>query len=134
MDKNTKITLEALLARKEQAIAAKKKPQTRDLYVKSLDGVITVREPSRTEVSDARQEEDAMLVDRYLVYECIVSPNLRDKELLMAYGCAGEPDRILDYILKMGEITQISQELMKMAGYDENVRQVEKEEIGQVKN
>ena len=46
MNKNTKLTLAELLRRKEQMLESKETKKTLDLYVKSIDAVITVEEPS----------------------------------------------------------------------------------------
>ena len=42
MNKATKLTLAELLRRKEQMIASKKIKKTMDLYIKSIDSVITI--------------------------------------------------------------------------------------------
>ena len=45
MSNKTKMTLAELMRRKEQMLAAKKTKKTRDLYVSSIDSVITIEEP-----------------------------------------------------------------------------------------
>ena len=42
MNKHTKITLQELIRRKEQMLESKAKPKTGTLYIKSLDGTITI--------------------------------------------------------------------------------------------
>ena len=123
MDKATKITLDTLLARKEQAIEDKRKNSTGELYVQSLDGTITVKPPTRAILSDARETDDDSLADRYLVYQCVVEPNLKDKKLQDAYGC-GEPDEIVDKIFELGEISKIADKCVNMAGFGNSVKTV----------
>ena len=45
MTKNTKITLQELIRRKEQMLESKSKPKTGTLYIKSLDGTNYHRKP-----------------------------------------------------------------------------------------
>ena len=54
--------------------------------------------------------------DKYMCYECIKEPNLKDKELQEAFGCSSPMD-IVEVIFKAGEIPQIAIECMKLAGY-----------------
>ena len=46
MNKTTKITLQELIRRKEQMLESKAKPKTGTLYIKSLDGTITIEGPT----------------------------------------------------------------------------------------
>lgn len=57
MDKNTKLTLAELLRRKEQMLEAKKIKKTVDLYVKSIDSVITIEEQDGALCRDANDME-----------------------------------------------------------------------------
>lgn len=132
MSDNTKVTLDALMKRKEQAKQANKKYETEELYIPSLDGYITIREPSVDICSDATKMDDGYESNRYLVYECVVEPNLHDKALQEAYGIVG--DEIVDRVFKFGETTQIAQECMKLAGFDGNVKAIAREEIENTKN
>lgn len=133
MDKNTKITLEMLMKRKEQSAAAKHKPKTTDLYIESLGGVITIREPDRGIISDSSAADDETLADRYLIYQCVISPNLHDPDLIAAYGCKGEPDAIVDKIIAIGEQNKVAQECLKLAGFNNKV-EVVKAEVKDLKN
>ena len=120
-EKMTKLTLKDLIAKKEQVLNGKKK--TRDLYIKSLDGVITIEKPSIETIVDATRIDSGVESDKYLVYNCIVEPNLRDKELQKAYGCI-EPTDILK-IFEDGEISSIAKECMGFAGYSDSVSVVD---------
>ena len=105
------------------ALADRKKSRQREqkhLYVKSLDGIITVEKPDRALCVDALDMEDG---DAYLVLECVVEPNLKESELLQAYGCV-EPLEVVEKIFDPGEISLISQELVKMAGYGDDIVKV----------
>ena len=115
MNKNTKLTLAELLRRKEQMLESKKTKKTLDLYVKSIDAVITISEPDGALCRDANDME-AGEGDKYLCYECIIEPNLKSKEVQDAFGCTVPMD-VVDIIFAPGEIPQIAIECMKLAGY-----------------
>ena len=115
MNKNTKLTLAELLRRKEQMLESKKTKKTLDLYVKSIDAVIIVAEPDGALCRDANDMEPGE-GDKYMCYECIVEPNLKDSEVQKQFGCTNPMD-IVDVIFAPGEIPQIAIECMKLAGY-----------------
>ena len=115
MNKATKLTLAELLRRKEQMIASKKIKKTMDLYIKSIDSVITIEEPDGALCRDANDME-AGEGDKYMCYECIKEPDIKSKEVQDAFGCAGPMD-IVEIIFAPGEIPQIAIECMKLAGY-----------------
>lgn len=117
----TKLTLKDLIAKKEQVLNSKNK--TRNLYIKSLDGVITIEKPSIDLIIDASKIDEGAESDKYLVYNCIVEPNIKDKELQKAYECV-EPTEILK-IFEDGEISTIAKECMDLAGYNGSVSVVE---------
>ena len=76
MNKATKLTLAELLRRKEQMIASKKIKKTMDLYIKSIDSVITIEEPDGALCRDANDME-AGEGDKYMCYECIKEPDIK---------------------------------------------------------
>ncbi|MBQ2663910.1 MAG: phage portal protein [Clostridia bacterium] len=115
MKKDTKLTLQELMRRKEQMLEAKKTKKTLDLYVKSIDAVITIEEPDGALCRDANDME-AGEGDKYMCYECIKEPNLKSKEVQDGFGCK-EPMDIVDIVFAPGEIPQIAIECMKLAGY-----------------
>lgn len=122
-EKYTKVTLASLVAKAEQRLADKKKSKTAEIYVKSLDGVITVREPSAELMSDVVKMEDTG--NAYLLYQCCVEPNLKDSELQEAYACT-VPTDIVDILFLPGEVASLSLEIAKLAGYgDGNVTPVD---------
>lgn len=120
-EQNKRLTLKDLMAKQEQL--ANKKKKSLNLFVKSLDGVITIEQPDTVTIIDASKIDEGFESDKYLVYNCIVEPNLKDKDLLKAYGCV-EPTEILK-IFDDGEISSIARECMNLAGYNSSVRVVE---------
>lgn len=120
--KNTLITLTELIARKEQVLAAKNNAKKANIYVKSLDGEITVQAPSKALTAEAVEMSEGG--DEHLVYECVVEPDLHSEELQKAYGCT-YPEEIVGMIFAPGEITPIALECMKLAGYVDGVKFVE---------
>ena len=120
MNKNTKITLAELMARKEQMLENRKTPVKQTLYIKSLDGTITIEAPTAALARDAQETENG---DAYMVYSCVVEPCLKSKELQTAFGCV-EPMEIVDKVFAPGEIPQIAVECLKLAGYIDGVKAV----------
>ena len=121
MTKNTKITLQELIRRKEQMLESKAKPKTGTLYIKSLDGTITIEGPT---ASLAKESQDMENGDAYIVYSCVVDPCLKSKELQEAFGCA-DPMEIVDMVFEPGEIPLIAVECLKLAGYIDGVKAVD---------
>ena len=120
MNKNTKITLQELIRRKEQMLESKKKPKTAELYIKSLDGTITIESPTSALARDAQEMDNG---DAYMVYSCVVEPCLKSKELQTEFGCV-DPMEIVEKIFDTGEIPQIAVECLKLAGYVDGVKVV----------
>ena len=121
MNKNTKITLAELIRRKEQMLESKKKPKTATLYIKSLDGTITIESPTADLARDAQDMDNG---DAYMVYSCVTDPCLKSKELQTAFECV-EPMEIVENIFAPGEIPQIAVECLKLAGYVDGVKAVD---------
>jgi hypothetical protein len=103
-------------------LAAKKKKETEDIYIPSLDATITIEEPDGTLVRDANEME-AGEGDKYLCYECIIEPRLKAKDVQDAFGC-NVPMDICDILFKPGEIPQIAVAIMKLAGYGGGVEAI----------
>lgn len=117
-----KVTLEELLARAAKAKSAKK--ETRELYVKSLGGTITIEKPDRTVCLEALDMENSEEADEYIVYNCVVNPPLKDKALQEAYGVVA-PMEIVVKVFEPGEISAISKECLVLAGYIDSVKVVD---------
>ena len=121
MNSQTKITLQKLLRRKEQMLEAKKTPKTAALYIKSLDGTITIEGATSALAKDAQEMENG---DIYLVYQCVTDPCLKAKELQEGFGCI-EPMEIVEKLFDPGEIPQISVECLRLSGYIDGVKAVD---------
>ena len=107
-EKHTRLTLDEMIRRSEQVKEAKNKNKTKELYVESLDGTITITKPTRNQVNDAmNMDASSGESDAYLVYECVTEPPLKNKQLQQAYGCQ-DPLDILDKIFEPGEVLNIS--------------------------
>lgn len=121
-----KITIADLLAKKEQL--KNKKPKTQTLYVESLGGEIVIQEPDDSIAIEAlemtQDDEQKDLADPYLVYNCVIEPNLKDPTLQSEFGCA-EPTDIPKIVFKSGEIATIGGFALKLAGYGSGVRAVD---------
>ena len=122
MNKRTKLTLAELLRRKEQMLADKKVKKTKDLYIKSIDAIITITEPAAALCRDANDMEPGE-GDKYMCYECIKEPDIKSKEVQEAFECASPMD-VVELIFAPGEIPQIAIECMKLAGYMGGVEEV----------
>lgn len=114
-----KITVTDLLKEKEKYQV--KSDLREDVYIERLNGHITIQKPERSLVleaismdDDQEQKENA---DPFFVYNIVVDPNLKDQELLSAYGCV-EPLDIVTKLFEPGEIVQIAQIGMGLAGYN----------------
>ncbi len=116
-----KLTLQELIAKKEQ-IQDTKTNKTKDLYISSLDGSITIQKPDKQLCLDALEMDQQG--DTYLVYHCVVQPNVKDKKLLQAFGCT-EPIEIVEKLFEIGEISAIAKECITLAGYGDSVTVVE---------
>lgn len=118
-----KITLVELIKNKDKYRADKE--YTENVYVERLGGEITIKKPSRSlclEAIDLATDESLQgKSDVHVVYNCCVEPNLKDKELQLAYGCK-EPDEIVEKIFTPGEISQLSKVSFEMAGFGDGVK------------
>ena len=55
--------------------------------------------------------------EEYLIINSVVEPDLKDSQLLKAYGCV-EPTDIVRKLFDAGEIVALSRTIMRMAGYN----------------
>jgi hypothetical protein len=121
-----KLTIKDLLAQKAQL--KQKKQRTQTLYVESLDAEIVIQEPSRALALEALEmAQDDMQSDKadpYLVYQCVVEPNLKDPQLQKEFGCV-EPTDIVSMIFRSGEIGAISGHALQLAGFGQGVKKVD---------
>ena len=126
MTTTKKLTLADLIKDKEKI--QPKDNLTQELLVDRLGASVTIRRAElslvldTTELANDKQFEGNS--DEFFVYNIIVEPNLKDKELQKAYGCA-EPTDIVSKVFEVGEITSIAQAGMKLAGYHAGVTVVD---------
>ncbi|MDF2546146.1 MAG: hypothetical protein K0R93_1044 [Anaerosolibacter sp.] len=116
-----RVTLDELIKR---ALNKGNEPATKQLYVQSLEGVIVIEKPSKDLCLDALSEDDEGAADRHLVYNCVIEPNLKNPDLIKAYGL-DRPIEIVDKIFEPGEVAAISKECLAFAGYIDSVKVVE---------
>ena len=122
MSKN--ITIKDLLARKEQL--KNKKPERVTLFVESLDGNITIEQPTGEfciETQEMAQLEGSAKADIHAVYNCMVEPNLKDPQLQKEFGCATGHE-LVELLFKPGEIQAISGYCLEVAGYGNGLKKV----------
>lgn len=123
-----KITIAQLLEQKEKL--KNKEPKRQTLFVASLGGEIVIQEPERGLALEALQmtqdSEKEDMADPYLVYHCVIEPNLKDPALQTEFGCT-EPMDIVEMIFRPGEVAAIGGHAMKLAGFATGVRAIDDE-------
>lgn len=116
-----KLTLKELIDKKDKFAGAKK--ETKEIYVEKLDATVTIERPERSLIIESiEMGNDGG--DNFLVYNCIVEPDLKDTELQKAYGCV-EPTDIVDKIFDLGSVKGIAEQALSMAGADSKVSVVD---------
>jgi hypothetical protein len=101
-----------------------RKLQREEFYIESLDGNVLAEELPAEVIEDASDLENT---NEAIIYESIIEPNLKDKELQKALGC-DSPDDVVKIIFKPGEINALSKEIVKLSGYGgESVKKVKDE-------
>jgi hypothetical protein len=115
----SKITLEDLIKRSTEIKTRQRK--TQEIYVESLGGTITVQEPDEEVISIVLRMEEGQQ-EAYSVYECCISPNLKDQQLRDTYGCV-EPYEIASKLFKPMELKKISRLLVELS--DSKVHKVD---------
>lgn len=113
---------------KKKDLINQRKDKLTDISVGDM-GVFSFRIPTLEDISNAEAFRNGEMQDEYLILACCKEPNLRDKELLDAYGVV-EPIEIVHKLFMIGEIKMIAVELLKTAGYSEEQVKV----ISDIKN
>ncbi len=119
------VSIKELIAKKEE-ISQNKKAQ---YDIETSIGTLTVKKPSQSFISEMLALKDKQ--DEYLIVNMTVEPDLKDTQLLKAYGCM-EPTDIIGKLFDGGEVVAISKAIMKTAGYQSEDLQVKLHET--VKN
>lgn len=117
-----KLTVQELIKRKSEIKDKKANKPKQQLYIKSLDGYITIEQPSQSLVLDALEMDEEG--DKFLVYECVIEPKLKSTELHSEFGVKHNPIKITQMIFEAGEIAQIAQKCLELAGYGDTVEVV----------
>ncbi len=111
------VTVAELIAQRDQI--KNKRKETYDLDTSI--GTITVRQPSLKLIEEVMKiEGGGRQTDIELIYESVIEPNLKDKELQKAYGCVA-PSDIVPLLFKTGEIGSIASAIMRCAGYGKSI-------------
>ena len=116
------VSIEELINEKE-AITARKK---RRYDIETSAGTFVIKVPSKSLMAETTGLDEGN--DEYLIYNSVVEPDLSDKKLQQAYNCA-EPTDIVGKLLDAGEITAVSKQIMKCAGYGKEIKAELHEEI-----
>src|SRR5690625_2672728 len=118
-----KLTLNDLIKEKEKYQV--KDDVTEELFIPRLDATITIRKPERSLCLESIQmgQQDDKEGDVFLVYNTVVEPDLKDKELQQAFGCV-DPTEVVLNLFESGEIVNIAQSALDLAGYSDSVKKV----------
>lgn len=121
-----KITITDVIARKDE-IKDKQKGVVK-LYVKSLDGYVTLTKPNKSLYADSIEGNTPIEANIHLVYNSMIEPNLKDKEAQKAFG-VHTPKDLLQMIFSVGEIATMSERLAEAAGFGGNAVRVITDDI-----
>ena len=91
-------------------------------------GTIVVKPPSAALMAEADKMRDNYEGNVFLVYSCIIEPDLRNAELQKAYKVVSPMD-IVTALFKHGEVVRITDKLMEIAGFRDNITSKIHEEI-----
>lgn len=125
--KQGKLTLEALIARKEQRDA--EKTELREIEVPALGGTLTFKKLPLSEFlnlmerqGDSPTLKESLDFEAELIYRSC--PMLQDKKLQAEYGCE-EPTDIVYKLLddNLGAIAELSTAVLDFYGMGESVRE-----------
>ena len=105
------ISIADLIAKKEDIRKAKKAKYD----IKTSIGTLTVKKPTASLVAETNELEDGN--EEYLIINSVVEPDLKEPQLLKAYGCI-EPTDIVCKLFDAGEIMALSRTIMSTAGYN----------------
>ena len=105
------ISMADLIAKKEDIEKAKKAKYD----IETSIGTLTIKKPTAALVAEANELVDG--IDDYLIINSVVEPDLKDAQLLKAYGCL-EPTDIVRKLFDAGEIVALARTIMSTAGYN----------------
>ena len=110
------VSIAELIANRDQI--KNKRQETYD--IDTSIGTITVKQPSVKLIEDVLKIEGGRQSDIELIYESVIEPNLKDKDLQQAFGCTA-PSDIVPLLFKAGEIGSIASAIMRCAGYGKTI-------------
>lgn len=106
------VTIEQLIARREDI----KDKKAQKYEMETSIGTIVAVLPDAVLVAEAMDMTPAFEANKYIVYNSIIEPNLRNEELQKAYGVM-EPAEIVTALFSPGEIVKIANKLLDFAGF-----------------
>jgi len=110
------ITIQELIAQREQIKARKA-----ELYdIETSVGTIVCRIPTAATIAECWDMQPASDGNKMLVFQSCVEPNLKDRDLKEAFDAA-EPFDVVDAIFLPGEISKIAGQILKVAGFNNDV-------------
>ena len=119
------VTVADLIAQREQI--KNKRKNTYDL--ETSIGTITVKQPTAKMIEEnLKIEGGGRQSDIELIFDCVINPNLKDKDLQQAYGCTA-PSDIVPMLFQTGEIGAIAAAIMRCAGYGKSIEYKIHEEV-----
>ncbi|MBN1059338.1 hypothetical protein FC812_16240 [Clostridium botulinum] len=112
----------------------KNSEKTKELKIKSLesigDGKIKIKSINdATFDSIEKLSKNAYEVNKNAVYQAVIEPNLKDKELQEALGCKTAPVGVVRALFNKAEIEIIASEIGKLSGMYQ-----EKDMVNEIKN
>ena len=106
------VTVADLIARREEI-----KNKRKDRYdIETSIGTIIVKQPTLRMIDDILKGQDNRQNDIELIFETVIEPNLKDKDLQQAYGCT-IPSDIVPMLFKPGEVSALARTIMRLAGF-----------------
>lgn len=106
------VTVADLIARREEI-----KNKRKDRYdIETSIGTIIVKQPTLRMIDDILKGQDNRQNDIELIFETVIEPNLKDKDLQQAYGCT-IPSDIVPMLFKPGEVSALARAIMRLAGF-----------------
>ncbi|TPG71169.1 hypothetical protein EEL31_23870 [Brevibacillus laterosporus] len=102
--------------------------KTRKVYLKKLDMHITVEEADKAFLDDFKfkklysslSPEELKKTNEELVYNFILTPNLRDEELIEELKVKSNPIKVLNKIFEIEEVVLIANAILNISDVDIN--------------
>lgn len=118
------VTIAELIAQREKI---KEKGKQKYQITTSIGDIVAIL-PDAAMVAEALDMPTSFESNKYIVYNAVVEPNLKDKDLQDAYGVFDAMD-IVTAIFLPGEITKIGSKLLDFAGFKGKITAKVHEEV-----